>query len=166
MPRERRKAMAEESMTVREARAQLSQLMGRVAASRDVIAISRWGVERRALLVGADTYDTLQEEAEELRELSRRLDDTLRGTLEAVAEMEIAIGAQVAEVDTLRKIAEDLQAQIEEEDPIQARSARQQVQRSSRRAEELSRAIQQGADKIREQVRDLQRWLEFRKQAR
>lgn len=158
--------MAEETMTVREARAQLSHLMGRVATSRDVIAISRWGVERRALLVGADTYDALTEEAEELKEMAGRLDETLRQVLEAVAEMEIAIGAQVAEVDTLRKIAEDLQAQIEEADPIQARSARQQVQRSSQRAEELSRAIRKGADKIREQVRDLQKWMEFRKQAR
>ena len=158
--------MAEESMTVREARAQLSQLMGRVAGSRDVIAISRWGVDRRALLVGADTYDALTEGAEDARDLAQRLNDTLRQVLEAIAEMEIAIGAQVAEVDTLRKIAEDLQAQIEEEDPIQARSARQQVQRSSQRAEDLSRAIQGGMDKIREQVRDLQRWLEFRKQTR
>lgn len=151
--------MTGQVVNVREARARLSQLMEQVANSGEIVSISRWGVEPRAFLVGAEVYRAREAELEALRTLADRVQESLEEVLKIANGVAQSIEGQRTEMASLREVADALVAQLREVDAIQARSAAQQVARSSSRIEALSKQMRESTEELQRQARDLQRFL-------
>lgn len=147
------------TVTVRDARARLSELLNQVANEGKIFSISRWGVDRRALLVPSDVYEALRRQATTNEALINELDTTLQTILSLVERVTETAQVQSTEVASLRDLAERMVEQAREADPTLARSARQEIARVAGRAENQSRTIRDIAEDIRAHVRALQRRL-------
>lgn len=148
--------MAIENITVREARARFSELLGQVAEEGAVFSISRWGVEPRALLVSADRYTALERDSAALRSMGKQLHESLQAILELAEKLQQTSHLQDVELAGLRDVAERLADQARQADAIQARSARQEIARLAGRVENQSRVIREGLEDIRLRARQIQ----------
>lgn len=151
--------MAIETVTVREARARLSELLGKVADEGVIISIRRWGVEPRALLVPAERYAALEKDSATLRGLGGQIEKDLQAILELVEKVQQAAQLHDVELAGLRDVSERLAEQAREADPVQARSARQEIARMSGRIANQTRAIREVIEDIRLHIRQTQRLL-------
>jgi prevent-host-death family protein len=148
------------TVTVRDARARLSELLNQVADGGQMFAISRWGVDQRALLVPADRYQALEKKAAALDELAQQVQPSLAAVLELADKLSQAAEAQRIEVGTLRDLAERFADQIRDADPVQARSARQEASRIAGRVDAQGRTVRDGLEDIRTRIRAIQRQLQ------
>jgi prevent-host-death family protein len=148
------------TVTVRDARARLSELLNQVADEGQMFAISRWGVDQRALLVPTDRYQALEQKAAAMDELAQQVQPSLTGVLELVDKLNQAAEAQRIEVGTLRDLAERFADQLRDADPVQARSARQEASRIAGRVDGQGRTVRDGLEDIRASIRAIQRRLE------
>jgi len=153
--------MAIENLTVREARARFSELLGQVAEEGTIFSISRWGVEPRALLVSADRYAALEKDSATLRSMGKQLHESLQAILELAEKLQQTSHLQDVELAGLQDVAERLVAQARQADAIQARSARQEIARLAGRIENQSRAIREGLEDIRLRTRQIQGLLNY-----
>ncbi len=151
--------MTVEKINVREARARFSQLLSQVAEKGTIFSISRWGVEPRALLVPAERYAALEQDSITLRSLGKQLQENLQAILVLTEKLQQALQLQDVELAGLRDVAERVADQAREVDPLQARSARQEIARLAGRVENQSRAIREGLEDIRLRVRQVQTQL-------
>lgn len=147
-------------VTVRNARARLSELLDQVADHGQMFAISRWGVDQRALLVPTDRYQVLEKKGTLLQTLTQPGQSPLDVLLDLVDKLTQATEAQHVEVNALRDLAELFADQLRDVDPVQARSARQEASRIAGRVDAQGRIIRDGLEDIRVKLRSIQRQLE------
>ncbi len=147
-------------VTVRNARARLSELLDQVADKGQIFAISRWGVDQRALLVPAEHYQALERKAALLEQLAGAGQSPLNSMLEIVDKLNQAAEAQRIEVNTLRDLADRFADRLRETDAVQASSARQEVSRIATRVDTQGRTIRDGVEDLRSKLRAIQRQLQ------